>query len=134
MIERRMKIGWLLFMLLMLAGCQTDTADDELSGRVTLWHSWSESEATVLDEALAEFQELHPQARVIPVALPEDHILEEFITAGNDGLGPDILIGTSSWIGELVNTGLIRPLNPGRDRGGLFDSRNRALTQYEDQI
>ncbi|UCG25681.1 MAG: hypothetical protein JSW55_06740, partial [Chloroflexota bacterium] len=80
-----MKIGWLLFVLVMLAGCSGEADDDELSGRVTLWHSWSESEATILDEALAEFQELHPQTRVIPVALPEDHILEEFITAGNDG-------------------------------------------------
>lgn len=129
-----MKIGWLLIVLVMLAGCSGEADDDELSGRVTLWHSWSESEAAILGDALAEFQELHPDVRVIPVALPEDHILEEFMTAGNDGLGPDVLIGTNSWIGELVNAGLIRPLNPDRDRSNLFDSRNIALTQYEDQI
>jgi arabinogalactan oligomer/maltooligosaccharide transport system substrate-binding protein len=129
-----MKIPWLLFVLVMLAGCQTDTSDDELSGRITLWHGWSEAEAAVLDESLAEFQELHPKVRVIAVALPEDRILEEFITAGNDGLGPGVLIGTDNWIGELVNTGLIRPLNPDRGRSDLFDSRNIALTQYEDQI
>ena len=72
--------------------------------------------------------------RIIPVALPEDRILEEFIEAGNDGLGPGVLIGKDSWIGELVNTGLIRPLVPRGVTNALFNSRNRALTQYEDQV
>ena len=73
-----MKIGLLLIVMAALAGCQTQTSDDGLSGRITLWHSWTPAEADILDEALAEFQELHPEVRIIPVALPEDRILEEF--------------------------------------------------------
>lgn len=134
MIKQQVKLGWILLMLAVLAGCQTEASDDELSGRITLWHSWSEAEAAVLDEALAEFEELHPEVRIIAVGIPEDHILEEFISAGNDGLGPGVLIGEDSWIGELVSTGLIRPLNPDANSNQLYDSRNRALTQYEDQI
>ena len=134
MTGQRMKIGWLLLLLLILAGCRAETPDDELSGRITLWHSWSAAEAAVLNEALAEFQELHPEVRVIPVALPEDQILEEFIAAGNDGLGPGVLIGADSWIGELVNTGLIRPLFPAGAENALFNSRNRALTEYDGEV
>jgi arabinogalactan oligomer/maltooligosaccharide transport system substrate-binding protein len=135
MIERRLKVILLLFVLvLMIVSCQAAASDDELSGRITLWHSWSAAEAVVLEEALAQFQELHPKVRVIPAALPADRILEEFIEAGNDGLGPALLIGADSWIGELVNTGLIRPLVPFGAENTLFNSRNRALTQYQDQV
>lgn len=129
-----MRVGWLLVLLLILISCQAEPPEDELSGRITLWHSWSEEDVVVLDQALAEFQELHPKVRIISSAIPEDQILEEFIDSGNDGLGPGLLIGLDSWIGELVNTGLIRALSPTETGNALFSARNRALTEYEGEI
>jgi arabinogalactan oligomer/maltooligosaccharide transport system substrate-binding protein len=132
MIGQRMKYGWLFVTLLFLAGCWAEQSQDELRGRITLWHSWSDAEAALLDEALTEYQEFHPEVRIIPVALPPDQLLEEFIDAGNDGLGPGLLIGTNSWIGELATAGLIQPLFPAGAENALFTARNRALTAYED--
>ena len=117
----RLKIVWLLILLLVIVSCQSTSPDDELSGRLTIWHSWSAADAVILGQALAQFQELHPKVRIIPVALPEDQILDEFIEAGNDGLGPGLLIGADSWIGELVSTGLIRPLVPLGAKNTLFN-------------
>jgi arabinogalactan oligomer/maltooligosaccharide transport system substrate-binding protein len=134
MTGHRLKIVWLFWALLLLASCQVETPADELSGRLTLWHSWSEAEAVILNEALAEFQELHPEVRIIPVAIPEDQILAEFIDAGQAGLGPSLLIGTDGWIGELVNTGLLRPLFPTGTENALYSGRNRALTEYEGEV
>jgi maltose-binding protein MalE len=88
----------------------------------------------VLDEALAQFQEIHPKVSIISVALPEDQILNEFITSGNAGLGPGLLIGNDSWIGELANGDLIRPLAYSDDTKELFSSRNSAISQYNDQL
>ncbi|MGD8587072.1 MAG: hypothetical protein PVJ75_17095, partial [Chloroflexota bacterium] len=126
MTRLRMRIGWLLSITVaavILAGCLAERSKDELRGRIILWHSWSEAEAAVLDEALAEYQELHPEVRVIPVALPQDQILEEFVDAGNDGLAPSLLIGRDSWIGELVNNGLIQPLFPVEAENAFFSAR-----------
>jgi arabinogalactan oligomer/maltooligosaccharide transport system substrate-binding protein len=123
-----------MFLLLVTFSCRSTVVDDELNGRITLWHSWSAAEAGVLDEALSEFQEIHPSVKIITFALPEDQILKEFAAAGKDGLGPGILIGSDSWIGELAESGLIRPLSAGEITSALFISRNNALTQYQDQL
>jgi arabinogalactan oligomer/maltooligosaccharide transport system substrate-binding protein len=45
-----------------------------------------------------------------------------------------LLIGRDGWIGELVNEGLIQPISPDKVSATLFNSRNRALTQYRDQL
>ena len=134
MIGRRLKVTGLLLLLLATVSCQSNVADDELNGRVTLWHSWTAAEAEVLDEALSQFQEIHPKVQIITFALPQDQILKEFTAAGNDGLGPGLLIGTDSWIGELADSGLIRPLPADETIADQFDSRNNALTQYQDQL
>ncbi|MGD2048438.1 MAG: extracellular solute-binding protein, partial [Chloroflexota bacterium] len=134
MLRRRLRIAWLLFSLFLIVSCQATSPEDELSGRITLWHSWSEEDAVVLEEALAQFEEIHPEVRIVPVALPEDQILGEFNRSGNDGTGPALLIGDDSWIGDLVDAGLIRPFIPDGDTLSLFNSRNRALTQNQGQI
>ena len=134
MIEWRLRIFTLLFLLFLLVGCRATSPGDELSGRITLWHSWPEEDVVVLEEALAQFQEIHPDVRIMPVAFTADQILEEFNKSGNDGLGPALLIGYDSWIGDLANSGLIRPLVPEEEGLSPFTSRNIALTQYQDQI
>lgn len=133
MTGRQLSVAWLLLLLLTMASCQTTLPDDELSGRIILWHSWSSAEAAVLEEALAEFQEIHPGVHIVEFALPEEQILTEFYDAGNDGLGPGLLIGTDSWIGELANSGLIQSLSSDGTPPALLDSRNSALAQYEHQ-
>jgi len=41
MIVSRIKVGWLLLILLVLAGCQMNTADDELSGHIVFFTAFS---------------------------------------------------------------------------------------------
>jgi maltose-binding protein MalE len=88
----------------------------------------------VLEEALVQFQEIHPDVRVISVAWPEDLILGEFVEAGSDGLGPSLFIGDESWIGELVNADLIQSLAPGNASATHLISRNQVLAIYKDQL
>ncbi|UCC52113.1 MAG: extracellular solute-binding protein [Anaerolineaceae bacterium] len=134
MTGRLVKVIGLLLLLLATVSCRSNTAEDEINGRVTLWHGWSAEEAFVLGEALSQFQEINPDVRIISVAIPQDQILNEFHKAGEDGLGPDLLIGKDSWIGELAESGLIRPLSPDEIPPSLIDLRNRSLTQYQDQF
>ena len=131
---RMLSIVGLLFVLLLISGCGGNAADDELSGRITLWHSWAEEDAAVLEEALAQFEEIHPRVRIASVALPRDQILDEFNKSGNDGLGPAVLIGNDSWIGELVIEGLIRPLSIDEKTISDVTSRNKGLTSYQNEL
>lgn len=133
MSKQRLIITLLFPLLLLLIGCSASQPGDELKGRISIWHSWSPAEAIVLEQALAEFQEIHPKVNIITFAIPEDKILDEFIDAGNDGLAPGILLGSDSWIGELVNTGLIRSISIDASVAHLFDTRNTALSQYNEK-
>ena len=59
MLKNQVKIAWLLILLVAIAGCQREEPLDELRGRITLWHSWSDAETEVLQDALDQFQEIH---------------------------------------------------------------------------
>jgi maltose-binding protein MalE len=122
-----------LVFLLSLYGCQLVPPDEGLNGRITLWHSWTAEEALILEETLDQFQEIHPDVQIITTAFPYNQILAEFIVAGEEGLGPTLLLGTDSWISDLADAGLIRALSPELAALDLFNRRNLALTQYHDQ-
>ena len=126
-------LGGILVLLLVLIGCQNNSSEEELNGRITLWHSWSPTEAIVLKGVLDEFQEIHPEVRITTVALPDELMLDSLYDAGSDGLGPDLFIGQDDWIGELAESGLIRPLPASYEVERFVDARNFALTQYKGQ-
>ena len=132
--QNRKLLIWMLVFLLLVAGCQSNQGDDELKGPVTLWHSGSASEAAVLDEAIIQFQEIHPEVKVITVGWPRDEILNKFQRSGRDGVGPDLLIGNDSWIGDLADEGLIRPVDDYISTEALTEPTNRSLTMYQDQV
>ncbi|MFN2232667.1 MAG: hypothetical protein ACK2U1_00460 [Anaerolineales bacterium] len=71
----------IILLLLLLAGCQSDQDTGALRSSVTLWHSWAPSEAAVLDKAITQFEELHPEVDVIVVSLPDDEVLDVFLDA-----------------------------------------------------
>ncbi len=123
-------LGFLFCLSGFLLGCQEDPEDDELNGRITLWHSWPPTEFIVLEAALDEFQEIHPDVRITAVALPKEQLLDSLYDAGTDGLGPDLFLGQDSWIGELVENRVIRPLAKASTLEREMDYRNFALTRY----
>jgi len=102
-----------VFLFILLAnGCRSvQTNDDALSARILVWHSWTSEEAEVLEEALLDFQEIHPEVGIISASIPPGDLLSQFRQSAANGLGPDLLLGSSEWIQELAKAGLIRPLD-----------------------
>ena len=91
----RISIFFGLIFLLALSSCQLNSPDEGLNGRITIWHSWSPGETVILNETLTQFQEIHPNVHISTVAFPYDQLLDEFMTAGTEGLGPTLLLGTN---------------------------------------
>ncbi len=101
----------LLLALSLMAGCASgaQNLDQEmLAGRALLWHAWPEEEAQVLEETVARFQALHPEARIKVRAFgSEEEMLDAFKLAADSGLGPDALLTTSRVVRPLIDAGLI---------------------------
>jgi len=87
----------------------------------------------VLEQALSQFQEIHPNVSIITTAFPDDQILTEFMVAAKEGLGPTLPLGVDSWVGDLADAGLIQPLSPEMAALSLFNECNLAITRYRGQ-
>ena len=58
----------------------------------------------------------------------KDTVREDFITAVPTGKGPDLIVGAHDWLGQLVQNGVVAPLELG-DKAALFeDSAIKAMT------
>jgi arabinogalactan oligomer/maltooligosaccharide transport system substrate-binding protein len=92
---------------------QTPAAGDaNLTGQLTLWHGWTGAEASTLnDDILPLWQKLYPNVKVNVLAVPFDQLKNKYSTEAATGGGPDLLIGSLDWIGELASGELIKPLD-----------------------
>ena len=102
----------LLLVGLMLTACRPDpqTAPDQLNGTVLVWHDMGQEDAVVLDQVLTSFMDVHPDVRVKSLAVPSSELRQRFEDAVASGLGPDLLLGPSSWIKPLADQGRIQPI------------------------
>lgn len=97
-------------MSLILFGCQNQQPGSQnLAGRIIIWHSWNSAETAVLEEVLNGFEEINPDVTIIRLALAPQDLLFRFRQSAQEGVGPDLLIGSDDWIQELVRARLIRP-------------------------
>lgn len=83
-----------------------------LSGNVTLWHAWKESEIASLNDVIAAFQALYPEVTVDVLYTPFDDLRGRFETAAATGEGPSVLIGAADWGPALFDAGLVADLAP----------------------
>jgi maltose-binding protein MalE len=80
-------------------------------GRILVWHSHTEAETTAINEVLDRFSDLNPNITIRRRVFPNlDELLDSYIRSTNTGLGPDLLIGPSSWIRQLADGGSIVPI------------------------
>jgi maltose-binding protein MalE len=80
-------------------------------GRILVWHSHTEAETAAINEVLDRFSDLNPNITIRRRVFPDlDELLDSYIRSTNTGLGPDLLIGPSSWIRQLADGGSIVPI------------------------
>ena len=114
---------------------QTPPDADGLSGRILLWHAWTDSDADVLTEVIAAFRAIHPQVSIQQKNFEsEEELRQQFEGAVPAGLGPDAVLAPTTWIRSLADQGAIDSI----DAHIPADLLNRYLpsavqmTGYED--
>jgi len=95
----------------LIAGCANpfSTTTDSLQGTVLIWHTWDEEDSHVLNSIAASFTDIHPDVTIKTTSIREEALQERYEDAASEGLGPDLLLGPSSWIQPLADNGLILP-------------------------
>ncbi len=110
------------FLVSCLGSGQSTTTDDpdDLDGRIMLWHSWQGVEGEILQTAIADFQRVHPNVTIVVVQLGEEEILTRYQDTAALGLGPDILVGSSTWLPALRQNETIGILDESSVPAGRF--------------
>ncbi len=110
---RRLLAGtWLLLVLLLVAGCVgTEVSGGGLdANNILLWHSWPRAQADVLEEVLTQIGEIDPDVGVITIYVEPDEVLERYVAAIDQGIGPDLLLGPADWVGALASAEAVRSI------------------------
>jgi arabinogalactan oligomer/maltooligosaccharide transport system substrate-binding protein len=83
-----------------------------VSGALTIWHSWDESETPGLVQVILGFQQLYPDVLFDVLYVPAQDLLARYVTETREGGGPAILLGPAEWGPGLYDSGLLADLSP----------------------
>jgi arabinogalactan oligomer/maltooligosaccharide transport system substrate-binding protein len=99
-------------------------AEAGLSGTVSLWHAWKESEIPALNEVIVAFQEMNPDVQFDLLYVPHEDLQGKYETAAATGGGPSVIIGSADWgpawydaelvgdLSEMSSEEFLRTINP----------------------
>lgn len=111
-----------------LAGCApAEPEAPQFEGSLTVWVD--ADRAGVLEDIAAQFEE----ERGVTVELVTKEfgaIRDDFITQAPTGNGPDIIVGAHDWLGKLVQSGVVAPLELG-DKAAEFQDVAVTAMSYE---
>ncbi|WBB77549.1 maltose ABC transporter substrate-binding protein [Micromonospora sp. WMMD882] len=94
---------------------------------------WADDKRTA---ALAPFAEKFGQANGVTVkveAISKD-LQTNFVTAAQQGNGPDVVVGAHDWIGNLVQNGAIEPVQLAADQKSAFSEISIKAVTFNGQV
>lgn len=91
-----------------------------LTGRIVLWHSWAQAEGDALTAVLEQLKIAQPGIQVDTLFVAPDDLVTSYAEAVAAGNGPDLILASNWWLGELVGANAI--LNLDTVVGGNLDA------------
>lgn len=82
-----------------------------LEGSVVLWHSWAGREADALNEILGQVQGANPSLAIETLFVAYADLEQSYIEAVQAGGGPDLVLAPNWWLGNLVDTQAVAPID-----------------------
>ncbi len=84
---------------------------DSSQGHIVLWHSWGEADGDALAAVLAAFHQTYPNLKIDTLFVAYDDLPQNYAEAVTAGGGPDLILATNLWMGDLVKAKAIQPLD-----------------------
>jgi len=78
-----------------------------IEGTISIWHSWDETQRSVLFRTISVFQSVYPQVQFDVLYVPALDLAARFEEAMSQGSGPTILIAPAQWGGRFYEQGFI---------------------------
>lgn len=91
---------------------QTGDSQPQLTGEITLWHSWAGSEGDALAAILQDFRTRYPGVQVETLFVAHDDLLQSYAQAVFSEGGPTLILAPNWWLGEMVFLQLLAPFGP----------------------
>ena len=104
------------------------TGGEEFDTFITIWAD--DTRAPILAELAAAFQDTYQVGLVVEQVAD---IRDQFVIAAPAGEGPDIILGAHDWLGQLVSSGLLAPVDLG-DKATAFTEVSLTGFTYEGQL
>ena len=78
---------------------------------ISLWHSYRGEEKDALETLVQQWNNEHPEMKVLPLAVPHEAYPNKITNAIPRGQGPDLFIFAHERIADWTGSGLLRPLD-----------------------
>jgi arabinogalactan oligomer/maltooligosaccharide transport system substrate-binding protein len=118
-------LGVMLIIMSMVAACSEHG--------LVLWHAYSGDERTALEQSVARYNQRHPEAPLLAVAVPYAGMADKLASAIPHGNGPDIFIYPHDRLGDWVSAGTIEPIEFWLDDSVLQRFEPAALAAMVDR-
>jgi arabinogalactan oligomer / maltooligosaccharide transport system substrate-binding protein len=107
-----------------------------VSGTISLWHSWKESEMPALNQVIDAFQAKNPDTTFDVLFVPHEDIRGKFETAVATGGGPAVLIGSADWGPAFYDADIVADVSDLASSGFLGTINEAALgsVEYKDAL
>ncbi len=80
-------------------------------GRVVLWHSWTGADGDALAAMLLALQARSPNLQVETLFVSYNDLPQSYAQAVQAGAGPDLILASNWWLGEMVAANVVQPLD-----------------------
>ncbi len=87
------------------------TPTPEPVGTLTLWHSWAEADGDALAAMLAAFSQQYPDVQVNTLFVAYNDLPQAYADAVQAQAGPDLILASNWWLGEMVAAGVVQELD-----------------------
>ena len=107
-----------------------------LSGSLTFWHGLTAEAAVLNDTILPEWAKANPNVKINVLQVPFDQLQNKYNTEASAGGGPDVLLGPSDWVGQYVDSDVVKSLKDVMDDAtkATFNDASLALFTLKDTL
>ncbi len=87
------------------------TPDRPVAGRLVFWHSWAGTDGDALATMLLALKARYPNLQVDTLFVAYNDLPQSYAEAVQAGGGPDLVLTSNWWLGEMVTAEVVQPLD-----------------------